>query len=440
MSIVHTNPEFVNSIDYSIFKCRRRVLLASLFEKYGKSQRGVIVVGAGFEGRRHLFRQESSFYYLTGLKEPATIACVFFDGPDSVQEVLYVPSFGGQRAQWVVLQVSPESNPVDFCFDQIKTLSDPILSGYSYPAPVIFKPELYTYFLQDITSFITEHTLVFTLLADNNLEQVQLFKSFDQQIPHLASAKRDISQVFYHQRRSKDTHELDCLRRAIQVTRVAHQAAAQQICAKKYENEIRATIEHVFTSNNMHCVFPSIVATGRNATILHYTECNQKLNDGDLVIIDIGAEFCGYAADLTRTYPVNGKFTERQAQIYNIVLAAQKHVQDCAKPGMFLRSDDEQERSLHHCAVRFFEQHGLAQYFPHGIGHFLGLDVHDVGDSKIPLAPGDVFTIEPGLYIPEENLGIRIEDDFLMTLDGAVCLSPELPKQAREIENFMKKS
>jgi Xaa-Pro aminopeptidase len=171
---------------------------------------------------------------------------------------------------------------------------------------------------------------------------------------------------------------------------------------------------------------------------LHSFENTRKFEEGDLVVVDIGAEYGMYSSDITRTYPVSGKFTARQKEVYNIVLETQLYVQSLAKPGIYLNNRENQESSLHHLAVKFLEKHGYEKYFIHGIGHFLGLDVHDVGNHEVPLSIGDVFTIEPGIYISEENLGIRIEDDFVITKNGCACLSENLAKQAHDIECFMK--
>jgi Xaa-Pro aminopeptidase len=154
-------------------------------------------------------------------------------------------------------------------------------------------------------------------------------------------------------------------------------------------------------------------------------------------VVDIGAEANYYCADLTRTYPVSGTFTSRQKEIYNLVLDTQDHIANIAKPGMWLFNKEKPEQSLHHLAYAFLEKKGYAKYFPHGLGHFLGLDVHDVGNRAEPLEEGDVFTIEPGIYIPAEKIGVRIEDDYWMAKDGVVCLSEELPKNADDIERMV---
>ena len=191
------------------------------------------------------------------------------------------------------------------------------------------------------------------------------------------------------------------------------------------------------TASHARTSFPSIVAGGKNSTVLHYHENSGTLRNGDLVVVDIGAEYNNYCADLTRTYPVSGTFSKRQKEIYEVVLATQEYIASRAKPGMWLKNKDNVEQSLHHLAVKFLAQSGYDKYFPHGIGHFLGLDVHDVGDYTVPLQEGDVITIEPGIYIAEESIGIRIEDNYWITKDGAVCLSENLPKEVEDIEGFM---
>ena len=234
--------------------------------------------------------------------------------------------------------------------------------------------------------------------------------------------------------------EIERTYKAISITLMAHEAAAQAIKSDVSEREIQGVIEYVFTAAGSRTAFPSVVACGANGTVLHYDENNGVLKDGDLLVVDIGAEVGHYCADLTRTYPVSGKFTKRQRELYDAVLETQAYIEDIAKPGMWLSNKEEPDKSLNHLAKKFLAPKGLEKYFTHGIGHFLGLDVHDVGDLKRPLEKGDLFTIEPGVYIKEENIGIRIEDDYLMGNDGVICLSEELPKTADEIEKFMKEN
>lgn len=418
---------------FNLFKQRRKQLLKKLKEKYAGVQ-GVVMIGAGFESDRYIFRQESSFYYLTGIVEPAVILLMDFDG----REFLYVPHFGISRSQWVnvTLDVNQDAKRIEV--DEIRYLGSPI-ANYSFKP--IFTDKKYENFIADLSRYISNGAQFFTLLDQSNqgyFMNINLYERLQEWIPELNKRTTDIAPILHEIRRIKDEYEIDLIYKAVQITNMAQKAAAELVGPGKYEYEVQAAVECVFTHTAAAFpAFPSIVATGKNTTILHYTQRNEQLNAGDLVVVDIGAEYGFYAADLTRTYPVGGRFLPRQREIYDLVLATQIYVESQAVPGMYLKNAQYPEKSLHHLAVKFLEKHGYAQYFCHGIGHYLGLDVHDVGDYQTPLQAGDVFTIEPGLYIPQENIGIRIEDDYVMADDGAVCLSHDLPKQVRDIERLM---
>jgi Xaa-Pro aminopeptidase len=188
--------------------------------------------------------------------------------------------------------------------------------------------------------------------------------------------------------------------------------------------------------------YAPIVGAGPNSTALHYDKLSRKIEDGDIVVIDVGAQYSGYSADITRTLPANGKFTPRQLEIYNIVLAAQNAALAALKPGMDLCQKGD--KSVNKISRDYINSHGkdlrgksLGQYYIHGLGHNIGLNVHDPGEYCKPLAPGMVVTMEPGIYIPEENLGVRIEDDVLITETGYKLLSERLPREPAEIEKIM---
>ncbi len=243
-------------------------------------------------------------------------------------------------------------------------------------------------------------------------------------------------------RMKKSAFELEKLRQAIEITIAGHRHAIYSIRPGRFEYQVEAAIEHQFRSRGATGpAFPSIVGSGPNATILHYAENNRRMRSGDLIVIDVGAEFAGYSADLTRTYPVSGRFTKRQKEIYNIVLAAQESALKQVRPGVTF----DKSGPIHQAAFKTIDSQGrdlqgrrLGRYFIHGTGHHLGLDVHDpVSDRGRPLEAGMVITIEPGIYIPEENLGIRIEDDILVTEGGYQLLSRGLPRKPEEIERMM---
>ncbi|MBD3272872.1 M24 family metallopeptidase [Candidatus Dependentiae bacterium] len=432
---------FIPKLDYSIFKKRREMVIDFLRKDNPDLNLGMVVLFSDFENDKYVFRQESSFYYLTGITEPGAVLLMFLDGT----QVLYLPNYGGIRERWTNTRVKIDENidllKKELYLDDIKYLGNPI-SSYSFSS--VFTQNKYLNFLNDFKSFLDlqEKKEVFTLLDlelnSRYFSQIQTYKVLLDLFPILADITRDLAPLTHYLRRFKSEYEIDLIYKAVQITNIAHESAAQVINPGRFENEVQAIIESVFTQlGSSRPAFPSIIATGKNTTILHYTDRDKELNIGDLVVVDIGAEYGYYSADLTRTYPVSGKFTKEQLEIYDIVLKTQKYIESVAKPGLFINNNKVPEKSLNHLAKKHLDDLGYGKYFAHGIGHFLGLDVHDVGDNNYPLAPGDVFTIEPGIYIPESNLGIRIEDNYLMTNEGIVCLSFELPKKPEQIEKLM---
>ena len=183
------------------------------------------------------------------------------------------------------------------------------------------------------------------------------------------------------------------------------------------------------------------MAGGKRSTVLHYCLNNQKIQQDDLVLIDAGAMYQHYCADITRTFPASGKFTDRQKELYEIVLETQNHVVEHIRPGVWLSNSKEQDRSLLHIAHSFLKKKGYSDYFKHNIGHYLGLDVHDVGSFEKPLQEGDVIAVEPGVYLEDEEIGIRIEDNYWVVNDATpVCLSESIPKGIKEVEEMVEES
>ena len=432
----------VPPLNSSLFKKRREQVISFLRQEHPEVKNGVIILFGGFESERYAFRQESSFYYLTGITEPGAILCSYLDG----REILYLPNYGLVREKWSKVYLRPdEKSAREAGVSQIKYLGHPC-GGYVFNS--LFTKEKYENLLMDIDGFLQACMIqktqpeFFTILDSLNSKyftQIRLYKNLMEYFPALSNMTRDLAPLVHYLRRFKSEIEIDLIYKAVQITAMAHEAASQVITSGRFEYEIQAIIESVFIqAGAFGPAFPSIVATGKNTTILHYIQRNHELRPQDLVVVDIGAEYGYYAADLTRTYPVDGKFNKRQLEIYNVVLDTQMHIESIAKPGMYLNNPENPEKSLNHLAIKFLDKKGFAKYFAHAIGHFIGLDVHDVGDSLYPLGAGDIFTIEPGIYIPEEDLGVRIEDNYLMTDEGVVCLSYQLPRKAEEIEAMMK--
>jgi Xaa-Pro aminopeptidase len=206
-----------------------------------------------------------------------------------------------------------------------------------------------------------------------------------------------------------------------------------------YEYELEAMLEEGFRRNGADRVgYPSIVGSGPNATTLHYDVNRRRSADGDLVVIDAAAEWGQYTADVTRTFPVNGRFTPRQKAVYDLVLASQQAAFDSVRPGATLRQLDGIARRYmrEHSGPLCGETTTCDQYFIHGLGHPIGMDVHDVGGAR-PFQPGSVITLEPGIYLPAEALGVRIEDDVLVTATGGEWLSAGAPRSTEAIERLM---
>jgi Xaa-Pro aminopeptidase len=225
--------------------------------------------------------------------------------------------------------------------------------------------------------------------------------------------------------------EIALMQRAIRITENGFRAAVFEIRPGGTEASVEAEAERFWKSNGARRpAYPSIVGSGPNSTVLHYPRSERSMKEGELILLDMGAEFAHYAADITRTVPVNGKFTPKQREIYDLVLKAQNAALARLKPGVFLEDLDAAARQV-------IEAAGYGDYFIHGLGHFVGLDVHDAGAYQQPLAPGMVITLEPGIYLPEEKLGVRIEDDVLVTKSGAKILSDGLPREADEVEQWL---
>ena len=261
---------------------------------------------------------------------------------------------------------------------------------------------------------------------------MNLYKEVTARVP--GTSIKNMSHLIRDMRAIKTDDELAAMQKAIDITGEAFRKAALAIKPGMSEREVQDIIENGFRGQGAReLAFPSIVATGKNTTILHYTRNEAILKEGDLFLLDIGAEYDHYAADVSRTIPVSGKFSPEQRKIYELVLKAQKAAMAKVKPGAFVRED------IHAEAKRVIEKAGYGEYFIHGTSHFIGLDVHDVGDYGQPLKAGMVISVEPGLYLPEKGIGVRIEDDVLVTKTGYKLLTGHIPREIGEIEDLLSK-
>jgi Xaa-Pro aminopeptidase len=244
---------------------------------------------------------------------------------------------------------------------------------------------------------------------------------------------RDASPIVHEMRRAKDDDEVAAIERAGAVTEEALEALLRLLAASRpglRENELEAEIARVYRANGATHAFEPIVACGENALVLHYTSNSAPVADGRLLLVDTGARLAGYCADVTRTYPVGGRFDDAQRAVYQAVLDAQEKVIEACRPGALLGD-------LHALAWKSIDAAGYGEHFVHGLGHHLGIETHDVGDVHRPLEPGAVITVEPGIYVKASGIGVRIEDDVLITADGRRVLTEQIPKSVDAIERLL---
>ena len=257
----------------------------------------------------------------------------------------------------------------------------------------------------------------------------ELYNKLSSRIPGLDV--KDHSDLLPYLRSVKEPRELERMERAIAATLNAHRAVARAIRPQVQENWIASLIDVEFKrAGATRPAFSSIVGSGRNSTVLHYPRHDQGITAGALVVVDIGADYGHYAADITRTYPADGHFSAEQRAVYEVVLRAQQAAMEMIKPGVYYED-------LNRKAEQVIRDAGYRDYFIHGLGHFVGLEVHDAGLYAKPLEAGMVITVEPGIYIPQKSLGIRIEDEVLVTPKGYRLLSGAVPRDPDGIERLM---
>jgi Xaa-Pro aminopeptidase len=373
------------------------------------------------------FRQDPNFFYLTGWTEPGAALLI----------APALPAVGGRPARpYIEVFFVPARNPSVEAWHGPRLAPDDAdarrRTGFERVEPI------------DTLRTVLRQVLAErgTVLTDTRPEApaalVVEWLRRAQALPYYHSIA-DVRPLLAGLRVIKDPGEIALLQRSVDATIDAHLAAMRAVRPTVSEREIHGLMLAAMMRHE-GCQRPGygpIVAAGANSTVLHYKESTGRLGDGDVIKIDVGSECSGYVADITRTLPINGRFTPRQREIYEIVLGAQEAAIAAFEAG---RSTIGRTgpHSLYRVAYDHIEGHGLGRYFIHGLSHYTGLNVHDPGDTSQPLQPGMVFTIEPGIYIPEERIGVRIEDMFYVAADGTlVNMSRRLPKRIEEIERIM---
>jgi Xaa-Pro aminopeptidase len=413
----------------AMFVARRKALVAKI--KATGLAKFTLLLFSGFDcDPRHRFRVDNNFFYLTGHTTAGIVALL----DDEAQLTFYQPNCTVDIAAWESVGVSISGVAMPKCLPLGQKIT-----GFSLP--VQFSANMIEYLLQVLTNAVSQSKKLIYCQNYNKADVSGLsvlwffarLKELDLGISDFSDATSLVAQM----RLVKDCFEQVASQRAIDICVAAHQKVMRQLRAGQTEIEVQYLLEQKFVSAGSNgLAFQSIVATGRNATVLHHHPSNSHLQEGELVVVDIGCESQLYSSDLTRTLPVSGKFSPRQKQLYQLVLEVQKTVEQAAIFGCYLNGS-RQSASLHQLAVSCFKEVGYEQFFVHSIGHYMGLDVHDVGSYEQPIPVGAIFTIEPGIYLPQEAVGIRIEDNYLMTPTGAQRLSVNLCREVTEIEDLM---
>lgn len=372
------------------------------------------------------FSPDRNFYYVSGIDREN---CILFFAKKAEEKrvILYIPRDNGTLAKWVGANMTPRQAAEISGIEEIRYIDqfEEDVAGY------LFQNNIETFYLDMECRSFSHHmtpALTFAKKLKAHFPAVQM---------------KNVYPIFAKMREIKEDYEIEKIQQAIDITIKGIEQMMKQAKAGMMEYEIEAYFDFVLKQNGVfQKAFQTIAASGKNGTILHYVNNNGKTKQGDLILFDVGAQKDWYNGDISRTFPVSGKFTQKQKQIYNIVLQGQKKVIDAIRPGVAFASLNALLKE------HYFEQlqkiglvqtmQDVSKYYYHGVSHYLGAETHDIGRYQAEyLKPNMVLTVEPGLYIEQWEMGIRIEDDVLVTEDGCRVLSKNMIKTVEEIEDFM---
>ncbi len=389
----------------SVYAARRAALMRAMGE-------GVAVIHAEGEEDYAGYRPSGDFFYLTGVLEKGAVL-VLAPKERTYQEFLFLPSRDVEAERW-----TGEREPIaaalrtKYGFDKILRNGALLgtLTGLAARSPTLWQVSL-------------------PRGGEGKPKDLELYSKVQSRLAGVSV--KPMGWKLAQMRATHDADELALMQRSVRITEAGHLAAWQLVRPGVSEAAVRAEAERIWRrSGSRRNAYDSIVGSGANATILHYPRSERVMQDGELVLMDMASEYAHYASDITRTLPVNGKFSPEQRKIYNLVLQAQQAALALVKPGVYFEDLDKAARKV-------IDDAGYGDYFLHGLGHFVGLDVHDAGAYHEPLKVGMVITLEPGIYIAQKNLGVRIEDQVVVTETGARVLSDGLPRSADEVERWM---
>ncbi len=421
------------------------------------------------------YRQESNLFYLTGIDQPESVL-VLMPGNETRKEILFVRDADTRREHWNGHSLTPAEAsalsgvPTVLTTSQFEPFIASMFSKRSGPAP---SPTEYVKFFDALTENRAKLAVLLEPQSDLSAppgHAAQFAARLRERF--FGFGVQDVGPVLAELRQIKTAYEQTILRKSVDISNEAHRAGMRAAAPGKYEYEVEAAIEEVYLrSGAMSWGYPSIVGSGPNATILHYQKSSRKMEPGDLLLVDAAGNYQGLTGDITRTYPVSGTYTREQRDIYEIVFAAQQAGEKAAKAGGQARDIQAAcDEVLRAGLVKLgLVTDGTGMQFKiwatHGVSHWIGLDVHDVGTRR-PLAPGMAFTIEPGIYIREvalddlpktpanaafiekvrplvqkyKDIGVRIEDSYLLTPAGLDRLSASVPRSIDEVERFLKQN
>jgi len=429
----------------SEFKRRRNQLMKMI----GKNSIAIVSSASQQVRNRDVeypFRQDSDFLYLSGFNEPESVL-VLVPGRKHGEFILFCRENDPEQETWHGRRAGQQGAMETYGADDSFPIDD----------------------IDDILpGLLEEREKVFHIMGrypefDTKLMGwVNQIKAQSRSGVHVPYEFVSLDHLLHDMRLYKSRAEIRVMKKAAKISVAAHKRAMQVCEPGKYEFTIEAEYNHEFRQHNAQHAYPPIVGGGENGCILHYTENADPLQDGELLLIDAGCEVEGYASDITRTFPVNGRFSDAQKDIYQVVLRAQKAAIKKVKPGNHWNDPHNaavreitkgllELKLLKGTLMKLIKEHAYRRFYMHRTGHWLGLDVHDVGDYKVGdqwrlLEPGMVLTVEPGIYIPAHskgvhrkwwNIGIRIEDDVLVTAKGHEVLTQGVPSEIKEIEDLM---
>jgi Xaa-Pro aminopeptidase len=404
-NFAHPNPSPPPELPVAVYQQRRARLLAELGDCAA-----VISSQGEVSGITEDYRQDADFYWLTGINEPD--AHLVLQPKSSYRKVvLFLKARDPEAERWT----GPR-----------EPLSPELLKKYGVDRVLRGSPESAlagTGLHHDCVAIIAPAGMSKTDRNDDELA-LRLASRFGLKVVYKRGLLADL-------RAAHGPEELERMERAIAITAQGHNAIARATVAGVSERDVQTQLEYAFFANGgTGLSYSSIVGSGPNGAVLHWDKNSRILQNGDLVVVDAAAEYGRYASDVTRTYPVSGHFTAEQAAVYRAVYQAQEDIFAAIKPGASMAD-------LQHAAEESLRRSGYLANFIHGFGHFVGLDVHDAGDYERPIPVGAVFTVEPGVYLPAQGFGVRIEDEVLMTQQGYRLLTSTIPRKLEDVEAWI---